>query len=108
MKDDKVYLIHIVECIEWIEGYTKLGKEDFFNTKLIQDGVIRNLEIIGEAAKNVSKKTRGSYTEIPWRKMSGLRDILIHDYFGVDLEVVWNVVENELPKLKEQIKRIID
>ncbi len=108
MKDDKVYLIHIVECIEWIESYTKLGKEEFFNTKLIQDGVIRNLEIIGEAAKNVSKETLDAYTEIPWRKMAGLQDVLIHDYFGVDLEVVWNVVENELSKLKEQIKKIIE
>ncbi|NLK00701.1 MAG: DUF86 domain-containing protein [Clostridia bacterium] len=107
MKDDKIYLIHIIECIEWIESYTKLGKGEFINTKLIQDGVIRNLEVMGEATKRASNETRKKHKEVPWRRIAGLRDVLIHDYFGVDLEIVWNVVEDELPKLKNQLRKII-
>lgn len=108
MKDNKVYLLNIVECIEKIEEYTKQGKEEFVKSSLIQDAVIRNLEIIGEATKNITFPLRKDYPEIPWREMAGLRDVLIHDYLGVDLKTVWNVVENELPKVKIKVKEILD
>lgn len=107
MKDDKVYLIGIVECIDSIQEYTQNGQNEFLNSKLIQDAVIRNLEIIGEATKNISKELREIHFDIPWRQMAGLRDILIHDYLGVDLFIVWNVVENELPNLKSKIKSLL-
>ncbi|SDK00076.1 HepT-like ribonuclease domain-containing protein [Natronincola ferrireducens] len=107
MKSDKIYLIHIMECIENIEEYTEEGKEKFIKSQLIQDAVIRNLEIIGEATKKISKDTRNSYSELPWREMAGLRDVLIHDYFGVDIKIVWNVVEKELPKVKRSVKVIL-
>lgn len=106
MKDDKVYLISIAECLDNIQEYTKNGQNEFLNSKLIQDAVIRNLEIIGEASKNISKQLRALHSDIPWRQMAGLRDILIHDYLGVDLFIVWNVVENELPNLKLKIKSL--
>lgn len=108
MKSDKVYLEHIIDCIEAIEDYTCEGKQSFFDSRLIQDAVVRNLEIIGEATKNISTGTRQAYDYVPWREMAGLRDVLIHDYFGVDIKIVWNVVDRELPKLKNLITEIID
>jgi len=107
MKDDKVYLTHIVECIQYILEYTQSGEEEFYKQRIIQDAVIRNLEIIGEATKNISKEYRNQYPDIPWREMAGLRDVLIHDYLGVDLKIVWAVVKNELPRLLTQIKNLL-
>jgi len=108
LKNDQVYLRHILDAIEAIEGYTARSKEVFFQQRLIQDGVIRNLEIIGEAAKNLSPELRDSTADIPWQKIAGLRDVLIHQYFGVDLDVVWLVVENRLPSLKAQVISLLD
>ena len=108
MNDDKVFLQNILECIVKIEKYTKNGKEDFISSDLIQDAVNRNLEIIGEATKKVSQATIEQHQEIPWRQMTGLRDVLIHDYMGIDLYIVWNVVQNELPQLRIKIMALLD
>jgi len=108
MKDDKVYLISILESIENIEDFTKGGEEEFLITKIIQHAVIRNLEVIGEASKKISNELRKDFSEIPWREMAGLRDALIHDYLGVDNQRVWNVVKNDLSYLKEKLKKILD
>jgi uncharacterized protein with HEPN domain len=108
MRDDKVYLSHIIESMSFIEEFVRPGKEEFFKSRLIQDAVIRNLEIIGEAVKSISKELRNQYEDIPWREMAGLRDVLIHDYFGVDLRTVWGVVERELPRLKNSLEKIVE
>lgn len=108
MKDDRVYLSHIVECIENIEVYTSDGEDAFFSLKVIQDAVIRNLEIIGEATKRISKEIKILDQNLPWREMAGLRDVLIHDYFGVDLAIVWNVVANELPDVKKKVVNVLN
>lgn len=108
MKNDKVYLHHILECIENIESYIPNGESDFFSSKLIQDAVIRNLEIVGEATKRISMGLRERHPDVPWREMAGLRDVLIHNYFGVDNEIVWNVVKNEIPLLKDKITNLLD
>lgn len=84
MKDDRVYLTHILECIANIEDYTSGWEKAFLNSKMIQDAVIRNLEIIGEATKRISQELKTQNSDMPWREMAGLRDVLIHDYFGVD------------------------
>ena len=104
MKDDFVYLRHISDAAADIAKYTSGGEESFFSEKMIQDAVIRNLEIIGEAVKNISQETRDKNPDIPWKQIAGLRDILIHQYFGVDLDTVWLVVKNRLPLLVERIQ----
>ena len=108
MKDDKVYLHSILESIVKIETYTNSGKEEFMTSGIIQDAVIRNLEIIGEAAKRVSQGLKEQTAEIPWRQMAGLRDVLIHDYMGISLNIVWNVVQNELPQLKRKMVECLE
>ncbi|WP_102345844.1 HepT-like ribonuclease domain-containing protein [Bacillus sp. Marseille-P3661] len=85
-----------------IESYIPNGEEDFFSSKLIQDAVILNLEIVGEATKRISKEFRDNHPHVPWREMAGLRDVLIQNYIGVDNGIVWNVVEKEFPALKER------
>ncbi len=103
MKRDKLYLTHILDCIALVEDYTGGDKASFMKSRLIQDAVIRNFEVIGEAAKRVSPELKGRTQNIPWKQIAGFRDILIHDYLGVDVERVWNVVSGNLPDLKRQI-----
>jgi uncharacterized protein with HEPN domain len=108
MKDDKLYLAHILASIRKIERYTSEGREHFEQDERTQDAVIRNLEIIGEAAKNMSADTKSKFPEIPWKRIAGMRDILIHAYFGVNIETVWETVLTQLPPLKVQIEQILD
>jgi len=101
--DDRPYLLHIRDAIDRIHSYTDQGKEAFFTSSLLQDAVIRNLEVIGEAAKRISPSTKAQAAEIPWPLVAGMRDVLIHGYFGVDLEIVWSVVDQRLPELAEVV-----
>ena len=107
MKDERLYLIHIREGIERIEEYTSAGKTAFFAEKIIQDAVARNFEVIGEAAKRLSPPFRDKLPKVPWRRLAGLRDVLIHQYDSVELIEVWNIVERDLPDVKEQIAAIL-
>ncbi|HUI39826.1 MAG TPA: DUF86 domain-containing protein [Methanothrix sp.] len=104
MKDDRLYLIHIWECIQRIESYSAKGKEAFLSSSMTQDAIIRNFEIIGEATKHLSPNLKQSHPEIQWREMAGFRDVLIHNYMGVDLIEIWNIIENELPQIKSGLK----
>ncbi len=106
-KDPRVYLAHIMECIQKIERYTKDGRERFLDDQLIQDAVLRNFEVIGEAAKRLDDAYRASHPQIPWRAVAGLRDMLIHQYEGVDLNKVWAIVEGDLPGLKKSINAML-
>ena len=108
MNRDLVYLCHIRDAIEKIERYVAVGEEVFLTTTHWQDAVIRNLEIIGEATKRISAGVKKDNPEIPWREIAGLRDVLIHDYMGVDLNVVWNVVVQDMPKLKSTVMRLLE
>ena len=108
MKDPKLYLVHIFECIEKIERYIADGQEAFQADIKTQDAVVRNFEIIGEAAKRVSDDVRAKAPDIPWRRIAGFRDVLIHQYEGVNWKEVWRIAENELPKIKPKIRRLLD
>ena len=108
MKDDKVFLLHIRDAIQNILSYTTNGQQAFLSDSKTQDAVIRNLEIIGEASKKISETFKSNNPSIPWKPMSGMRDKLIHDYFSVNLEIIWNVVEQELPRLSEKLAAILN
>ena len=106
MKRDLVYLRHIQDAISKIESYVSVGRDIFITTSHWQDAVVRQLEIIGEATKRISDELRFNHADIPWRRIAGMRDVLIHDYMGVDLLAVWEVTQHELPDLKAKIEGI--
>jgi uncharacterized protein with HEPN domain len=107
VKDDRLYLISIIESAERIMQYVKDGRDAFLASSLIQDATIRNFETIGEAAKQISAELRRAHPEIPWREVVGFRDVLIHDYLRVDVDEVWNIVESDLPELKQKLGAIL-
>lgn len=108
MRDYRLYLEDILEAISRIEEYTQgLSFEEFAKNNLVIDAVVRNLEIIGEACRSLPEEIRQRNPDVEWRKIIGLRNILIHQYFGVDIEIVWDIVKNKLPDLKLKIKRIL-
>ena len=106
MKDERVYLLHAIEAIDSVLAYTADGRDAFFGDAKTQDAVIRNIEILGQAVKGVSDETRALEPSVPWRQIAGMRDKLIHEYFGVDLLLVWDVVERELPVLRPQLEQL--
>ncbi|MFP4461229.1 MAG: DUF86 domain-containing protein [Thermotogota bacterium] len=107
MRDYSLYLNDILSAIIKIEKYSKDSSYERFQLDgMLQDAVIRNLEIIGEAVKKLPDSIKKNYKEIEWRKIAGIRDILIHEYFGVDAEIVWDVVKNKLPELKQVTLKI--
>lgn len=108
MKDDKVYLLHIIDSVKRILDYTVDGKNSFIDDNKTQDAVVRNLEIIGEAVKKLSDKLKSQHPDIPWKNIAGMRDKLIHEYFGVNLHLVWDVVEKELPKFLKELSKILN
>ena len=97
------------EAIKRIKSYTSgIGYNDFLKDYKIQDAVIRNIEILGEAAKLLSDKTKKKYPNIPWKEIAGMRDVLIHTYFGIDLNLTWETIEQDIPKLKGDLLKIIE
>lgn len=102
------YLRHILQEVEFLLAKSAgLSFDEFVNDEMKTRAFSRSLEIIGEAAKNVSATFRADHPEVDWKAMAGMRDILIHDYLGVDYEIVWDVVTNEIPKLKSQLESLL-
>ena len=107
-RGNKEFLLDIIEAIKRIELYTKeLSYQDFLQKMETQDAVVRNFEIIGEAVKNVSKTLKGKYKDIQWKEIAGMRDKVIHFYFGVNWDIVWRAAKDSLPPFKEKIERIV-
>jgi len=106
-RDDSVVLQDILAALERIRGYTNgMDSDTFLSDIKTQDAVIRNLEILGEAAKLLSTETKEMYPDIPWRDIAGTRDKLIHDYFGVNVDVVWGIVVNDIPAMLTELESI--
>lgn len=107
MRDDHERLLDIREAIERIEKYAGQGRETFERDELVQTWIVHHLQIIGEASRALSSDLRDQYPEVPWSKIIGMRNILVHDYFGIDVDVVWAVVEHDLPDLAQRIETIL-
>lgn len=106
---DEVRLKHILDAISEIEQYTKSNSiENFSKNSMLKFASVKQLEIIGEAANHISEELIKEFPEIKWRNVIGLRNLLVHEYFGIDIQIVWNIIVNDLPKLKIQIKNVLD
>lgn len=107
MRDDREKLRDILEAIERIERYALQGRQAFEQNELIQTWFTQNLQIIGEASRSLSSAIRDQHPEVPWTKIIGMRNVLTHNYFEIDLDIVWGVIEQELPTLKQNIAAIL-
>lgn len=108
-KDPKIFIQHILDCIELIEDYTRdVSREDFVKSSQLQDSVIRRIEVIGEAVKNIPQEIKNRYPDIPWKSVAGMRDILIHEYWGIDLNLTWEVATKEIFEIKRKMLVIME
>ncbi len=108
MRDDRERLRDILEAIERIERYTSKGREEFMQDELIQTWVVHHIQIIGEAARKLSEEARSEHDEVPWPAIIAMRNILVHDYFSVDIDEVWSTIERDLPPLKVEVSSILE
>ena len=96
----------MLDCIARVEEYTQLQRSRFFGSKLIQDAVVRNLQALAESSQRLSEEAKSAEAQIQWRAIAGFRNILVHDYLGLDMVTIWNVVEKELPPLRAALERL--
>jgi uncharacterized protein with HEPN domain len=108
-RDSRVYLEDILEASRKITAYTRnLSKAAFLEDEKTIDAVVRNLEVIGEAVKKLPEDLRAQHSAVEWKKIAGLRDILIHEYFGLDAEIVWDIVQNKVPALDREVRAMLN
>ena len=107
MKDDRLYLAHILECIERIQTYTSEGKDAFFTDTKTQDAVLRNLHTLAESTQRLSDELKAKHPQTDWQGISGYRNVLVHDYLGISLRRVWEIVTDNLPDLKREIEAVL-
>ena len=104
MKDDIPYILHIRECITRIQSLTGGGERSFFADTMIQDAVIRNLQVLAESTQRLSESTKVSHPEVPWHEIAGFRNVVVHGYLGIDLKQIWLIVEQNLEELQGQVE----
>ena len=107
MIDDRLYLLHILTCIGRVQQYVMQGQHSFMESTLIQDAVIRNLQVLGESARRLSEEAKARRPEVDWRGIIGFRNVMVHDYLDITLARVWDVVELQLSILKDQIEAML-
>ena len=107
MKDDRLYLIHIAECIARISRYTSEGEQAFLGDTMTQDAVLRNLHTLAESTTRLSSELKSRYSAVNWRAIAGFRNVVVHDYLGIDLGQVWSIVAHDLPPLERTIKQML-
>ncbi|MHC4118096.1 MAG: HepT-like ribonuclease domain-containing protein [Planctomycetota bacterium] len=108
MKDDSVYLRHVSECIRRIEENVADGKDRFLKSHTLQDAVLRNLQTMAESTQRVSQELKSAHPEIEWRRIGAFRNVLVHDYLGVDVERVWEITQRDVPELKQAIVSMLE
>lgn len=106
IKDNGLHIEHVLECIDRVQKYTRGGREEFFTDIQKQDAVLRNLQILAESSQRLSDDVKAKHSDIDWRSLSGFRNVLVHEYFGIRLERVWQIIEKDLPELKRQMETI--
>jgi uncharacterized protein with HEPN domain len=106
-KDDSVYLRHILECIRRIAEDTAEGQERFMASHTLQDAVLRNLQVMAESTQRLSETTKATRPEVEWRKIAAFRNILVHDYLGIDLETVWDIAQHDAPELQQAVEEML-
>ncbi|MGO8789477.1 MAG: DUF86 domain-containing protein [Terriglobia bacterium] len=107
MRDERLYLIHIVECATRIQQYTSEGKDAFMSDSKTQDAVLRNLQILAESTQRIPGNLKAAHPEVEWSRIAGLRNILVHDYLGINLVRIWEIIEHGLPELKSKAASIL-
>lgn len=107
MRDDRLRCLDMAEAIRNIEKYSSRGKEQFFREELVQVWIVHHLQILGQAARGVSEESQHNYPQIPWGKIIGFRNILVHHYFAVNPEEIWAVVQSDIPPLKQDLEKIL-
>jgi uncharacterized protein with HEPN domain len=108
VKDERLYLIHIVECVTRIQQYTNEGKDVFMRDSKTQDAVLRNLQTLAESTQRISANLKATHPEVEWNKIAGLRNILVHDYLGINLVRIWEILQHGLPELKVHVTSILE
>lgn len=106
-RDDRLYLFHIRECIARIEQYISAGRADFFSDTKTQDAVLRNLHTLAESSQRISERMKALQPQIDWRNIAAFRNVLVHDYLGIDLPRIWDIVQNDMPSLKHAIEAML-
>jgi len=107
MKDNRVYLQHILECIRRIEENTRDGKDQFLSSHTLQDAVLRNLQTLAESTQRLPENTKADYPDVEWHRIAAFRNVLVHDYLGIDTERVWEIVRQDIPGLKKTVSQML-
>lgn len=107
MKDDRLYLLHIRECIQHIEDYVEEGRQAFLTKPMVHDAVLRRLHTMAESTQRLSEPLKERHPNVPWREIAGFRNVVVHDYLGIDLEAAWAIVERDLPPLRQAVERML-